>query len=965
MHPLKNQKKNSDMERSVGTIWPKVPVWLWFSLFSFILSACGPEPGPGEQDETNKSDSPNVYAIINVAEKQGVAPFRVDFRADSSYAEGGSLIAYRWAFPDGVDQIGELVTYTFQQSGSYTVELEVEDDSGQSDIARVTINVVDRNDRFDISGTVSSMAYTDVDSDINDPNAPYSSNDGGRDDEVQELKNPVNLSGFASNAPTRWPGDRFDNDADEQDHFRIHLEDGDYVSLVVGDYLYSDLDLYLYAAGTMDLVSYSDSGSDVESLQVQEDGDYIVVVEAVRGFTSYRLSVGADSVITGLSAQGNSADFAENQVILKMKESSGPELLKPFTEDAQIETSHRRTHRAMLGRINPLNPQTHNKLWGKMREEGFGARLLKTNPVSAAKLKTIKAIKRFRAQEGVQFAEPNYRIDKQLTPTDPYFDFQWYLQSLQLPQVWDVTIGDPDVVIAVVDTGIYLNHPDLRDQLVDGYDFISEAENAGDGDGLDPDPSDMGTGSSFSSWHGTHVTGIAVAEMNNFRGVVGVAPGSRVMPLRAIGAEGGLTYDVMQAVRFAAGLENDSGTVPVRPADIINLSLGGEGYSAAPSELYKELYDRGIFVVASSGNQNTGMPMYPASYEGVISVGSATLVGERASYSNTGLSLDIMAYGGDMSSDENNDGYLDGILSTLVFEDGFSLDADYSLSEGTSMASPQVSAVIALMKAAYPQLTPELFDSLLINGQLTNDSGAPGRDNEFGYGIIDGLKALEAAQELANGSETAAVVADRIALVFDRTSPEKSLRLKSIGNGNVAIESIVASESWIQASPVDVSNDGMGTYLVTIESDGLETDYNHRAYFEVKTSQGDSMRIDVLLRAGRTDSLGNAGYIYILLVDADSGELADGLDVPVNEGLYEFEFESVPVGHYYITAGSDVDNDGLVCGYGESCGMYPNMESFEIFHVTRDRDDLDFDVGLYSANDFLSIQSLFGSQRRK
>ena len=200
-----------------------------------------------------------------------------------------------------------------------------------------------------------------------------------------------------------------------------------------------------------------------------------------------------------------------------------------------------------------------------------------------------------RGRSDVASAELNTILQPARVPSDPLYTLQWHYPMIRLPQAWDSTIGSPSVVIAVVDTGVVLTHPDLQGQLVAGYDFISSASRARDGDGIDPDPSDPGDlalGTGASSFHGTHVAGTIGAASDRPTGeigVAGVAWGARVMPIRVLGLQGGTNYDVLQGVRYAAGLPNDSGTVPAQPADVINLSLSGGGFS----QVAQDLFDRG------------------------------------------------------------------------------------------------------------------------------------------------------------------------------------------------------------------------------------------------------------------------------------------------------------------------------------------------------------------------------------
>ena len=177
--------------------------------------------------------------------------------------------------------------------------------------------------------------------------------------------------------------------------------------------------------------------------------------------------------------------------------------------------------------------------------------------------------------------------------------------------------------------------------------MISNATNAGDGDGVDSnpeDPGDRGLGDGSSSFHGTHVAGTVAAATNNNAGVAGVAWQSRIMPMRVLGLEGGTSFDLIQAILYAAGLENASGQVPTQRVDVINMSLGGGGFSSSEASAITAARDAGVIIVAAAGNSGSANQEYPASYDGVVSVAAINQSNTRTSYSNFGQSIDAVSY---------------------------------------------------------------------------------------------------------------------------------------------------------------------------------------------------------------------------------------------------------------------------------------------------------------------------------
>ena len=363
-------------------------------------------------------------------------------------------------------------------------------------------------------------------------------------------------------------------------------------------------------------------------------------------------------------------------------------------------------------------------------------------------------------------------------PQDAYYPKQWYLfgeHGINAPAAWSTTTGSKSIVVAVLDTGI-TKHPDLDSQVVSGYDFVSSSASARDGDGWDADPTDMGdyAGAESSSWHGTHVAGIIGAAANTV-GVIGVAPGVKIQPIRVLGSSGGSTSDLISALRWAAGLQvkDASGNnVPLNPtpAKVINISMGTD--SATPCRLSGEklgatevaLADvkaAGVTTITAAGNFN--MPAaysYPGNCYPTLNVGATGFSGDRAVYSNYSVQdtasgdmvgVDLSAPGGDHTDFVGAPAdTLGRIISTR--NDGKTTVGSpiYDYEEGTSMASPVVAGVVALVYSIKPNITFDDVWTKVISPTLTpfdvNSNCAIKK--VCGGGIINASAAVAKAQTL-------------------------------------------------------------------------------------------------------------------------------------------------------------------------------------------------------------------------
>ncbi|MGB9911263.1 MAG: S8 family serine peptidase [Microgenomates group bacterium] len=345
----------------------------------------------------------------------------------------------------------------------------------------------------------------------------------------------------------------------------------------------------------------------------------------------------------------------------------------------------------------------------------------KTFVLKVPKGKEKEIIKAFSKNPLVAYAEPNYLIYALMVPNDPYYSYQWHLDNsvyggIQMEKAWEVSKGE-GVTVAVVDSGIRRGTDLLNTCFVAGYDFVNN----------DSDPTD-------ENGHGTHVAGTIAQSTNNSLGVAGIAYKSCLMPVRVLDASGSGTYaDVADGIRWAVD----------NKAKIINLSLGGTSDSQTLKEAVAYAYQKGVVVIAACGNDNKPNCLYPASYDDyVIAVGATQYDETKAPYSNYGPSVDLVAPGGNTSIDQNKDGYGDGVLQQTFVKKGAKIEWGYYFYQGTSMATPHVSGVAALVISAGRANSPLEVKNIL--QQTAEDKGTPGRDDIYGWGLVDAAAALGA-----------------------------------------------------------------------------------------------------------------------------------------------------------------------------------------------------------------------------
>jgi serine protease len=472
---------------------------------------------------------------------------------------------------------------------------------------------------------------------------------------------------------------------------------------------------------------------------------------------------------------------------------------------------------------------------------GRGHHLMRfARPLEGAALEA--AARRMRLHPDVAWAEPDVLMKPlQVTPNDTFYTLlrQTYLDTpavyaagVNLPPAWARTTGG-DVVVAVLDTGVRFDHPELAGKLLAGYDFVSEVEYAGDGDGRDSDPSDPGDwvsaadksanpalfGScsvSNSTWHGTFIAGQIAAATNNMAGVAGINWNTHVLPVRVSGKCGAFLSDILDGMRWAAGLAVSG--VPANPnkARIINLSFGGD-IACTPSyqDVINEVTAAGSLVVVAAGNDNAA-PKRPADCQNVLAVGAVQTNGLKTSYSSFGPAVALSAPGGWGSTGSNTNIFSSVNLGTTV-----PATNDYGYKLGTSFSAPLAAGVASLMLTLNPAIGPtQLIARLKASARAhTIVSGAPAC--AAGLGIACSCTTAICGAGLLDADKATLAALNPVALIAGVGAPTFGSSIALDGRASAAVAgSSISAYQWTQVSgpPVAITTAGTSQAAAVLPS---------------------------------------------------------------------------------------------------------------------------------------------------
>ncbi|MDK9557119.1 S8 family serine peptidase [Marinobacter sp. M216] len=777
-----------------------------------------------------------------------------------------------------------------------------------------------------LSGTIDIETGTRVDADNADALALSNTRLGS----PQSLPAEYILAGYVSASAGAYPAlpdfPATGYPADPDDTFSMRLRNGQTVELQAFATRAGASALRLTVDGVQSNVTTS-TNSRISVTNSGADGSYTVRVES-EGPTPmlYVLSTAVNPTGNAVSLRWPEHEFVEGEALVALN--------NPVDQA---------TAQSMLSQNDMVPAQELAP--GLWRVKAPVSKALGSGePAAAATLDWIRALQK---RPDIASATPNYQMQA-MTPVDEplYSAQQWHYGLLNAPTAWQLAPdGGEGVTVAVMDTGLYRGsggwHSDIDANVstnLAGSDFVSEQFDNDGQPGRDSNPADPGNSVGGSVYHGTHVAG-TVAALINEEGGGGVAFNSTLLPVRVLGEGGaGSSADLLAALQWVGGPEGGQPR-----ANIANLSLGGLPYIQSLQDAINTGTERGVIFVAAGGNAGTNAESYPAAFDNVFAVSAVDGAGDLASYSNFGNWIDVAAPGGDASRDGNADGRGDVVVSTSASVINGSLQETYIGLQGTSMAAPHVSAVMALMKNQNPALDYGAINAFLMAGELTVASCASPpcpKTSELGWGLLDAGKATSAA--LSAPITDLLTASPAIVSLSSEGSLSATVVLEVYGDNAqaVTIDTISEPPPWLNIEPLAQSEGTRFELPMSLNLDALEPGISERASIEItyRGGQTRTLEIPVVGQEVTDQQARDAGRHFVLLVDPEPEggfyTTVAQTNVVAENGRYRFAFvpddgqepkqlNEVPPGNYILVAGTDLDNDALICHAGEACAEYP------------------------------------------
>lgn len=861
---------------------------------------------------------------------------------------------------------------------------------GGGDTKGATPSAKDDDGMVTLSGTLAVVETAAVDWDTND-SSQVSPHTNDYFSEAQPLTTPFNLVGtvnVAGAGPNGRNKDKVTTDdhgqrkvtGDNVDGYVVDLKADQVVELTFSaDPKLNDLALVIFDANEKAVASSVTTGS-TECVRISQDGRYYIAVYATVGASIYNLRVGAPGTSRACpTATLPQASTVAGQLIAKPRTTAAPAGSQDRLGAQSITASPAATAARLQSEagvtqldVPPGTPTlltlpatARDRLKGLAQLTGHSDFKRASAFSQAASLATLPEDNMSRMRDTLAYAqalmatgqyeyvELNHTVMPSqaqalvgtFPPNDTYYPYQrWHYEQINLPAAMERLANlpaQPDrrPLVAVIDSGIVADHPDLRSQIEGGRTFVSVSLQ-GDHDSADPNDPDQPSGTGDPAFHGSHVAGTIAASTFDAHGAAGIAPMAKILPLRVFdpAKSGASDFDIAHAMLYAAGLPNRSNRLPSRKADVINLSLGGPNPCLASyADIIRQVRQAGVIVVAATGNSaknnsNTPVPVAsPANCPGVVAVGALDAQRRQADYSQSGPELRVSAPGGDMSRSTTGNPAGDMVFSTTAgFTPQGSRTPSYAFMDGTSMASPHVAGVVALMKYVYPGLTPDKFDAWLNAGKLTDDVGGRDYDTATGHGLINARKAVDMALAEAQTPgpiPPGKIVATPFALDFGAQTTSMSLGLGTTAATTAVVTKITSSSaalSFAASSSVDTKT-GLGTYTISVNRTPLPLGTSFLS-LTIQTTQG-SFTVQVTVvkpsESGGGQLSGDYGPVYVLAVDANTEEILAHQTVLAERGHYSWNLKVKRGSKIYLLAGGDLDQNQFICDAGEPCGGYP------------------------------------------